>query len=190
MKTFATMKTFFSDLSFSFSDSLPKISPWVPARAGDHVGSYSPAATALPQAGEGSSVRSRNDKPVENSVLRILVVDDDADIRNLVAAMLRRSGYEVTCAADGEAAWTELSGGNFDLLITDHEMPRLSGLELVQRVRAAALALPIIMLSGNLPVAEREFAQSFSPAAAMRKPFLPGQLLAKVRSFPSTVIAA
>lgn len=176
------MKIFSADLMLAPSDSLPAISPWLNSRPGARAGALSPVAKAQPPADEGRETRGENRKPIE-SAGRILVVDDDIDIRNLVAAMLRRSGYEVTCAADGEAGWTALSGGNFDLVITDHEMPRLCGLELLQRVRAEARALPVILLSGNLPIAERELADSFSPAAAMKKPFLPAQLLAKVRSF-------
>ena len=178
------MKIFSADLLLSHSDSPPTLSPWETTRAfagASDASDFPATAPARPEAGEGRSIRSGSGKPVD-AMVSILVVDDDTDIRNLVAAMLRRSGYEVACAADGEAGWTALSGGNFDLLITDHEMPRLCGLELLQRVRAAALALPVILLSGNLPIAEREFAGSFSPAAAMKKPFMPAQLMAKVRS--------
>jgi len=129
-------------------------------------------------------------RPSSDSAGRILVVDDDDDVRNLLAAILRRSGYDVASAADGEAGWTALSTGNFDLLITDHKMPKLCGLELLQRVRASDLGLPVIMLSGNLPIPEQEFSDWFSPAVAMQKPFMIDQLLEKVRSFSDAATAA
>lgn len=173
----------------ALSESASTTSPWVPSRSDARARDFFPVAKAQPSADEKREARGGNRQPIE-SAGRILVVDDDTDIRNLVAAMLRRAGYEVVCAADGEEGWTALSDGNFDFLITDHEMPRLCGLELVQRVRAADLTLPVILLSGNLPVAEREFAESFSPAAAMKKPFLPGQLLAKVRAVSSAAMSA
>jgi two-component system, chemotaxis family, sensor histidine kinase and response regulator WspE len=63
---------------------------------------------------------------------RILVVDDDISIRELSAAVLMPSGYQVDTAEDGAAGWEALHGNNYDLLITDHNMPRVSGVELVK----------------------------------------------------------
>ena len=65
---------------------------------------------------------------------RILVVDDDSDIRFLNAEVLKQSGYEADTAEDGEAAWKTLhavsyDASSYDLLITDHDMPRLTGLD-------------------------------------------------------------
>ena len=81
--------------------------------------------------------------------MNILLVDDTATIRNLVAAMLKRMGYEVQSAKDGTEAWALLQERTFDLLLTDWNMPQMSGLELVQQVRSTSEldALPIIMLT-------------------------------------------
>ena len=72
-----------------------------------------------------------------NPSQRILLVEDDAAICQLNAQVLARSGYRVDAAADGSAGWDALHANNFDLLITDHDMPVLSGLDLVRKVRSA-----------------------------------------------------
>src|ERR1700720_4218278 len=80
-----------------------------------------------------------------NPPLRILVVDDDIAIRQLSAEVLIRSGYEVDAAADGAAAWRALNSDSYDLLITDPNVPELTGVELLKKLRAARMSLPVIM---------------------------------------------
>jgi len=164
--------------------------PQLESQSGTRAGAFSGPAEKVECAADDGRENYGDDHTPSESAVRILVVDDDDDVLNLLATILRRSGYDVACAADGEAGWTALNAGNFDLLITDHEMPRLCGLELLQRVRAAALGLPVIMISGNLPITEREFSDAFSPAAAMHKPFMASQILAEVRSFSDAATAA
>lgn len=117
------------------------------------------------------------------SASHILVVDDDAVIRDFLGSMLRRVQYCVSCAEDGEAGWDALRADRFDVLITDHEMPRLTGLELLRRVRAAPLDVPVILMSGKMPWAETDLVQLLPPGVALEKPFTFVDLLAKVRSF-------
>jgi CheY-like chemotaxis protein len=83
---------------------------------------------------------------------RILVVDDERVLCELVARMLRGAGYIVVTACDGEAGWELVSGGAdaFDLVITDNRLPGISGRELVERLRAHNPALPIVHLTGSL----------------------------------------
>ena len=114
---------------------------------------------------------------------RILVVDDDAAVQAVVAEVLRREGYQVDCAEDGEAGWQALRADPLDLLITDHEMPRLSGLDLLRRVRAVPLALPVILMSGNMPADAPDLIALLPPCAALKKPFSVRELLDKVRAF-------
>src|ERR1700761_6903001 len=68
---------------------------------------------------------------------RILVVDDDADIRCLNTEVLADSGYTVDSAADGALAWDALQTKNYDLLLTDYDMPKLNGLNLIRKMRDA-----------------------------------------------------
>jgi DNA-binding response OmpR family regulator len=119
-------------------------------------------------------------------VHHVLVVDDDSGVRNLLTILLRGAGYRVSCAADGEAGWEALCSGGVDALITDHDMPRLSGLGLLRRVRAARRQVPVILISGRMPEGEVDLPQLLSPGFALQKPFSMAEFLAKVRSLLTT----
>jgi DNA-binding response OmpR family regulator len=82
---------------------------------------------------------------------RILVVDEDSDLRRLYAEALAGLGYSVDAAEDGAAGWEALKANRYGLLITEHEIPVLTGVELVKRLRAAHMALPVVMAAGRLP---------------------------------------
>jgi CheY-like chemotaxis protein len=129
---------------------------------------------------------------------RILVIDDDDAIRDLCAAVLKDSGYEVETAPDGEAGWRALNAvssdsDRYDLLITDHNMPKLSGLDLVRKLRAARMDVPVVLVSGDLPpiikasvspevpLAELEWNRSLRLAGALEKPFTLDDLLRTVK---------
>jgi DNA-binding response OmpR family regulator len=111
---------------------------------------------------------------------RILVVEDDPVLLELNTSVLLLSGYEVEAAADGAAAWRALSNDGYDLLLTDNDMPELSGVELLKKLRAARMALPVIMATGISP--EEEFARQpwLRPAATLLKPFTSEQMLRTV----------
>ena len=113
---------------------------------------------------------------------RILVVDDDRDMRRLNTEVLLRSGYAVDAVADGAAGWEALNAEGYDLMITDNSMPKLSGLELLKKLRSARMELPVIMATGNPPT--HEFAQSpwLVPEATLVKPYTIAELLRTVRN--------
>ena len=71
---------------------------------------------------------------------RILVVDDEPLIRELCTELLDDPGYEVDTAENGAVAWDALQMKGYDLLITDNEMPQVSGIELVKKLQAAQMA--------------------------------------------------
>jgi two-component system sensor histidine kinase and response regulator WspE len=80
---------------------------------------------------------------------RILVADDSITVREVERQMLSRLGHEVEVAVDGMDAWNQLRAGQFDMLVTDVDMPRMNGIELVRMVRAEArfASLPIAIVS-------------------------------------------
>ncbi len=78
----------------------------------------------------------RRQQKIDAEPLRLLVVDDDTGYAGYVSAMMRRLGFEVAKAADGEAALAEMAVHSYDMVIIDMEMPRLSGLDLIGRIRA------------------------------------------------------
>lgn len=116
-----------------------------------------------------------------NRSQRILVVGDETDIRQLSTKVLARAGFAVDAAEDGLAGWEALHAKDYHLLITDHDMPRLSGLELVKRLRSARMVLPVILASGTLPIQQSQWDQELQLAAILPKPFSPDQLLGTVK---------
>src|SRR5208282_5162306 len=113
---------------------------------------------------------------------RILVVDDDRDVRRISAHALIGSGYHVDAAEDGVAAWEALQIKAFNLLITDHNMPKLTGVELVRKLRSARMALPVILATGKLPTKALAQNPSLQLAALLPKPFSIDELLETVRT--------
>jgi DNA-binding response OmpR family regulator len=112
---------------------------------------------------------------------RILVVEDDADILRFNAGMLRRSGYRADAAENGAVAWKALQHERYALLVTDHKMPKLSGVDLLKKLHAARMALPVLMVTGNFPTLEFTRHPWLQPAATLLKPYTFEELLGKVR---------
>ena len=113
---------------------------------------------------------------------RILVVDDDPGIRQIGTEVLIHHGYQVDAAEDHTAGWKALQTYTYDLLITDLDMPRLSGLKLVKRLRDAQLALPVILASGIMTPQELNQNPWFHLSGALLKPVSPEQLLRTVQA--------
>jgi DNA-binding response OmpR family regulator len=108
-------------------------------------------------------------------------VDDDFQIREILGGVLRAAGYSAHCAADGEEGWRVFRANHFDALITDHEMPRLTGLDLIRRVRAVPIKVPVILISGRMPCDEENLSRLLPPGVALKKPFSIAELLTHLR---------
>ncbi len=119
----------------------------------------------------------------------ILVVEDDNTIQSFIAMALENAGYRVDKADDGEAGWQAMSANHFDLLITDNNMPKLSGVNLMRRLRAIPLTLPIILISGKIPWETKDLKTLISPGTAMEKPFTMAQLLQQVRTLLMPIVS-
>jgi CheY-like chemotaxis protein len=111
----------------------------------------------------------------------ILVADDDEGIRYLISTVLTSAGFDVNAASDGQQAWEALLHDHYDLLVTDNEMPRLRGIELIERIREAGMILPVIVVSGTLPLEQVRGLPLGQIAAVLPKPFDIGKLLDSVR---------
>jgi CheY-like chemotaxis protein len=112
---------------------------------------------------------------------RILVVEDDPLNLQFNVAALSRFGYQTKTAEDGAAAWKALQANGYDLLITDNNMPRVSGIELVKKVRSAHMTLPVIMASAGVPTRELDRNPWLQPVAALAKPYTGDELLRTVK---------
>jgi len=78
----------------------------------------------------------------------VLLVEDDGDLRAILAAMLIQTGYDVRTAWDGVSALLELEAGIPDIIVSDLNMPRMSGFELLSTIRAEFPSIPLIAMSG------------------------------------------
>lgn len=111
----------------------------------------------------------------------ILVVEDDVLIQQLNAEVLTCSGYAVDVAVDGAAAWKALGADSYDLMITDNNMPKLTGVELLKKLHAARMDMPVIMATGALPQHEFNRHPWLQPAATLLKPYTMDDLLRTVK---------
>lgn len=114
------------------------------------------------------------------SPARILYVDDDDMIRGLGRQVLGCQGYDVDTAADGREALAALRKERYNLLITDNNMPHLTGLELVAQARRAGMHLPIVMISSFYNPAQIPAHVRSDIAVLLPKPFVVTELLAAV----------
>lgn len=99
---------------------------------------------------------------------RILVLDDEEAILQVNADTLRAAGFDVDTATDGETGWIAFCSGRYDLIVTDNSMPRLSGVELVRRMRKMGHRTPAILVSGSYRV---EDDPEVDFAAILQKPY-------------------
>jgi len=136
-------------------------------------------AKCNPQTGQFASARLQTESGFRQ---RILVVDDEISIRRLNTKMLVHSGYDVDAAENGAAAWDALQLNRYDLLITDNDMPEVTGIELIKKVHATRLALPVIMATGKFPLDEFTRHPQLQPAVTLLKPYTFDELVGAVQS--------
>src|SRR5579859_5486880 len=117
------------------------------------------------------------------AAMKILIAEDSATIRRLVAARLAADGYDVVEAADGEEAVALARTCHPDLLILDKVMPKLDGFEVVRSLREdpATKSVPIVMLTGSTDEEDVLGGLGLGVEEYMPKPFSPRELSARVR---------
>jgi phosphate regulon transcriptional regulator PhoB len=115
---------------------------------------------------------------------RIFVVDDEPDIVELCSYNLRKEGYDVSSAADGEEALRRIRKEKFDLILLDLMLPGLQGVELCRIIRndQATASLPIIMLTAKTEELDKVLGLEMGADDYVTKPFSPRELLARVRA--------
>ncbi len=111
---------------------------------------------------------------------RILVVDDEPSFRRLNRAALLKKGYHVDTAADGQAGWEQIQAAHYDLVITDNNMPKMTGLELIEKMHVNNLTLPVILVTAEYPVALQGEKASLRIEATLLKPYTLEQFLTVV----------
>ncbi len=113
---------------------------------------------------------------------RILVVEDEPKIADTISAGLRAAGYDVVTAATGEDGFFMLHSHRPALMVLDLGLPRRSGMELLQQIRAMNIQLPILILTSNTSVDDRVTALDAGADDFLLKPFSVSELCARVRA--------
>jgi len=114
----------------------------------------------------------------QEKIKKILVVDDESSITDLVYSILTEKGYEVTTAKDGREGLKVFESVKPDLVITDIVMPDMEGIEFMRSLVKMRKGLPVIVMSGNvLGTKFLETARIFGAQATLRKPFAIQELL-------------
>jgi DNA-binding NtrC family response regulator len=113
-------------------------------------------------------------------VSRVLVVDDEVNLRKVLAAMLRKEGYDVAVAADGEQALAEIEKNGADVVVTDLVMPKVGGLELLKSVNATQPDVPVIIITAHGTVDSAVEAIKLGAFDYITKPFEQAEIQAVV----------
>lgn len=111
----------------------------------------------------------------------VLVVDDEATIREVVQYALEREGFVVTCVGDGDEAFTAISNHEYDLVVLDVMLPGVDGLELCRRVRRDS-NVPILFVSARSDEIDRVLGLELGGDDYLVKPFSPRELVARVKA--------
>lgn len=129
-----------------------------------------------------------------NTTANILVVDDDPLNRRLVAQTLAHAGFATAEAGNGEEAMTYLNtehfAEHFDAVVSDVQMPRMDGIELLQNIRARFPCLPVILMTGAIEDEVRQAAAIWGALALFQKPVNHGNLILALKTAPYELAAS
>jgi two-component system copper resistance phosphate regulon response regulator CusR len=114
--------------------------------------------------------------------MRLLLVEDEADIQGFLRGSLEEAGYQVTVAADGESAERLAIDGSFDILIVDLGLPDIDGITLILRLRELGVNAPVMILSARRSVDDRVRGLEQGGDDYLTKPFALAELLARLRN--------
>lgn len=123
--------------------------------------------------------------------MRVLVAEDDQDVRELLLVSFARAGIEAKTAMDGRSAYLALKREKFDVLVTDWVMPELSGIELTRLVRSdpEIAHLPIVMVTGSRKAGvNRAAAHEVGVTDMLTKPYSSRDLIRRVRLAAGEII--
>jgi DNA-binding response OmpR family regulator len=114
--------------------------------------------------------------------MRVLVVEDDFDLSGALTRLLTRRGFHVVHCTQGEEALQRLGQDLFELMVLDLGLPGMDGLQLLQRLRASGLRLPVLVLTARGAVGDRVAGLNAGADDYLAKPFDPDELEARLRA--------
>jgi DNA-binding response OmpR family regulator len=116
-------------------------------------------------------------------VTRLLIADDSETVLLMLQRRLEMSGYEVITAKDGKEALDQAESGKPDLILLDAMMPRMSGIEALQKLRASGSKVPVLIISAHLDAQEPERMIEAGADGCVPKPFEWDELIARIEEF-------
>jgi DNA-binding response OmpR family regulator len=114
--------------------------------------------------------------------VKILIADDELNLRTMLAAHLKHAGYEVTAVSDGEEAVKAASEDTFDVMVFDIMMPNKDGVEALKEIRKKGILTPVILSTAKGDVEDRITGLDAGADDYLTKPFSMGELLARIRA--------
>ncbi len=114
--------------------------------------------------------------------MKILIADDELNLRTMLAAHLKHAGYEVTAVSDGEEAVKAASEDTFDVMVFDIMMPNKDGVEALKEIREKGILTPVILSTAKGDVEDRITGLDAGADDYLTKPFSMGELLARIRA--------
>lgn len=115
-----------------------------------------------------------------NPASKILIIDDEPNLRSTLAIILKRGGYSVDSVADAQAALQKLISERFDLVFLDLKMPGMSGMQLLPEVRLLYPDMPILILTANASLETAIEALRLGARGYLLKPLDPSQILVRL----------
>lgn len=119
---------------------------------------------------------------MEEMKMRILLAEDEKELSNALVAILKHNNYSVDAVYDGADALDYGLSENYDVVILDIMMPKMSGLEVLEKLRAKGISTPILMLTAKTEIEDRILGLDLGADDYLSKPFAMGELLARVRA--------
>ncbi|QDV78896.1 response regulator [Botrimarina mediterranea] len=116
---------------------------------------------------------------MQQTTKSVLVAEDNAALRRVIGFALKGCGFQTTAAADGAEAWEIARAQTFDLIVSDQQMPNMTGLELIEQLRTSATnaKTPVILLTAKgLELEIESLRERYGVSAMLHKPFSPSQL--------------
>lgn len=114
--------------------------------------------------------------------MKVLLIDDERQLCDALAAILRKNGMESDAAYDGESGQDAALTGVYDLIVLDVMLPRKNGLEVLRALRAERVSTPVLMLSAKSEIPDKISGLDLGADDYLTKPFDAGELLARVRA--------
>lgn len=123
---------------------------------------------------------------------KLLLVDDDAELSQMLEQILTREGYQLTLAADGETGLERALSGSYDLILLDVMLPGIDGFRLLQHLRQQSRSTPVIMLTARGDDDDRVAGLELGADDYLPKPFNPRELVARIKALlrrsPNTTV--